>query len=422
MTNEKHWHFATITRILLLGASLTLAPFVCASAAQATWTGETVVTAPSANGSTQIRTASNSSGVAVMVWDDRVDYATTHVYAAVNVAGSWTVPRRLTVSPTLYTSTAGALVAADGQATVYWQEGATPYYSVYASGSWSPATVIPAHPDFGMVAGAGVDQFGNVQFLMAALHSTGTAKAYDAEVLVKDPLGNWTSPTQLTTTPGAYPRLLMNSSGQALAIAGYVSWRSASTGAWNLTPKAIPSKAGQTYATDAALDAAGNGYFVLYNRYGGMNISTSTPSSNWTALRHLTKFDTLGSSLAITGGGPGGALIYGIDYMTGKLRASVTTASGKSWGALTTFGVVNTQVEAAGSETGLYAISWDGKVSAGTGIGTRLVAWNTQVLAPNVYLGSVAMSADRAVASWVRATDETLIEWVVSASTGTIAP
>jgi hypothetical protein len=180
--------------------------------------------------------------------------------------------------------------------------------------------------------------------------------------------------------------------------------------------------AGQTYATDAALDAAGNGYFVLYNRYGGMNIATSTPTSNWTALRHVTKFDALGSSLAITGGGPGGALIYGIDYMTGKLRASVTTASGKSWGSLIGFDVVNTQVEAAGSETGLYAIAWDGKVSAGTGIGTRLAAWNTQALAPNPYIGSVAVSGDRAVAGWVRATDQTLVEWVISANTGSVAP
>jgi hypothetical protein len=421
MTNEKHWQLIAKGWGLLISAFMATAPSGAALAAQAAWSAELVLTAPSASGSTQIHTASNASGVAAVVWDQRIDYSTSHLYAAIN-DGGWTAPRRLSVNPTLYSSMVGALVAEGGQVTVYWQEGATPYYSVYASGAWSPATVIPSDPAFNLVAGAGIDRSGNVQFLMVAPRLSGATRTYDAEALVKDSLGNWTAPTQLTTTPGAYPRLFMNSSGQAMVIAGYLSWRSAATGTWNPSPRAIPSMAGQTYATDAALDAAGNGYFVLYNRYGGMNISTCTPTSNWAALRHLTKFDVLGSSLAITGGGPGGALIYGVDYMTGKLRASVTTAAGKSWGALNSFGVVQTQAEAAGSETGLYAIAWDGKVSAGTGIGTRLLAWNTQVQAPNPYLGSVAMAANRAVAGWVRATDATLIDWVISASTGTIAP
>lgn len=415
--------FGSILSISLMAVTLLmLAGPPEASAAQATWSSESVLTAPITTGSIYVRAASNVNGVAALVWDQRVDNSTSHVYAAVNDGSGWSTPRRLTVSPTAYNATSGAVVAPDGTVTVFWVEGTTPYFSAYATGGWTPAAVIPADPDYGNVAGAGVDNDGNVQVLMAALRSTGSSKTYDMEVLVKDSLGNWTAPTPLTTTPGSYPRLLMNSSGQALAVAGYLAWRSGRTGQWDLQPKAIPSMAGQTYTIDAALDAVGNGYFVLRNRYGGMNISTSTPTSNWTALRHLTKFDGLGSSIAITGGGVGGALIYGVDYLTGKLRASVTTSAGKSWGTLTTFGVIDTQATATGGETGLYGIAWDGKVSVGTGVGTKAVAWNTQVVAPNPYFGDVAVAGNRAVSGWARGTDPTLVDMVIGARTATISP
>ncbi len=419
---ERGGHRRVLARALVATTMFILTPSPDASAAQATWSAESVLTQPNGTGSIFVRAASNANGVAALVWDQRVDYSTSHVYAAVNSGNGWSAPQRMNVSPTSYNATSGAVVAPDGTVTTFWVEGTTPYYSVNTGGAWSPAAVIPAHPDFGYVSGIGVDRNGYVQVLMAALRTNGSLKTYDMEILVKDPLGNWTAPTQLTTTPGAYPRLLMNSSGQALAVAGYLAWRSASTGVWDLKPKAIPSMAGQTYVTDAAMDAAGNGYFVLYNRYGGMNISTSTPTSNWTALRHLLKFDPLGSSLAITGGGGGGALIYGVDYMTGKLRASASTTAGKTWGALIAFDVVNTEAAAAGGETGLYGIAWDGKVSAGTGVGTKAVAWNTQLVAQNPYVGDVAIAADRAVTGWVRFTDSSLVENVVSARTGTLSP
>jgi hypothetical protein len=406
----------------LSAAALLCVPLHEAAAAQATWSPEAVVAVPSPNGSIYARTAVNANGAAALVWDERVDDYTSDVYAAVNSGGTWTAPLRLTASPTAYNSPSGVVVAPDGKVTAYWSEGETPYYRIHANGAWSPAAVIPADSGYGQVAGAGVDSNGDVQLLLAATRVNGSYRSYDAEVLVLDRLGNWTAPTVLTKTPGGFPRLLVNSHGQGMVVAGYLAWRSAGPGAWNTTPKAIPSKAGQTYATDAALDAAGNGYFVLYNRYGGMNISTSTPTSNWTALRHLAKFDPLGSSLAITGGGAGGAMLYGVDYMTGKLRASTTATAGKSWGSLYTFDVVTTQADAAGGESGLYAIAWDGKVTAGTGIGVKTVAWNTQPLSPNPYVGSVAVAADRAVAGWVRGSDPSLVEMVIGASTGVLAP
>ncbi len=405
-------------RVLGALALLACGPLATGQAAQAVWTAEQLLNSPAANGSLFARPAVNAAGVAAVVWDERVDYSTTHVYVSVDTGAGWSTPRRLTITPTSYNAPAGAEVAADGTITAYWVEAGVANVATLRGGTWSSASPVPADPGYSDLAGAGIDRDGNLQVLMAAPRLNGTLRSYDFEVLVRDALGSWSVPLQLTQTPGAWPRLLMNSSGQALVIAGYKAWRSDATGIWPAVAQTIPSLAGQTYVTDAAIDAAGNGYFVLYNRYGGMNISTSTPGSSWKPLRRLSKFEVLGSSLAITGGGPGGALIHGVDWSTGKLRASTSTTAGRSWGALASLGTIDTQAQAAGSATGLYAIAWDGKVSAGTGVGTKAAAWNTQTLSPFPYLGSVALADGRAVAAWVRGASADIVDMVVSANRG----
>ncbi|MCX7054900.1 MAG: hypothetical protein NTU56_11935, partial [Proteobacteria bacterium] len=360
-----------------------------AGAATSTWSTETPLAQP-AQGSVYVKSAVNAGGVAAAVWDQRLTTSTSDVFVSVYAPGAnggWSPAKQLTATPTLYSANAGVVVAPSGDVTVFWSESDLPYYTVYHNGAWSPATVIPADSGYGMIAGAGADKDGNVQFAMAARRPNGVYSAYDVEFVVKDPLGNWRAPIPLTSTPGAYPAFMMNSNGQGLLVAGYQAFRSASTGVWNRVPQAIPSLAGQTYATDVAMDAAGNGYFVLYNRYGGANVTTSTPTSAWTKLRRVTKFEVMGSSIYVTASSAGHAMIYGVDFTTGKLRASVTTTTGSTWGALTNIGLISGSAQAAGSETGLYAIAWDGKVTAGTGGGAGTGAWLTRSVSANPYFG-----------------------------------
>ena len=113
VTNEIHSRVRVLAASVLFTVSLTLLPLASASAAQATWSPETVLSAPNVNGATQIRVANNAGGVSAVVRDERVDYYTTHLYVSVNDGSGWTAAKRLTTSPTLYSSTAGAVVAPD---------------------------------------------------------------------------------------------------------------------------------------------------------------------------------------------------------------------------------------------------------------------------------------------------------------------
>jgi len=155
---------------------------------------------------------------------------------------------------------------------------------------------------------------------------------------------------------------------------------------------------------------------------GSSTRSTSTPTSAWSKLRRVTKFEVMGSSIYLTASSAGHAMIYGVDYTTGKLRASVTTTLGRTWGALKNIGLINTSVQAAGSETGLYAIAWDGKVTAGTGEGTGTAAWLTTTVATNPYFGDVVLNGTTAVTAWLRASDASLVDYAIAARTGTVGP
>ena len=351
----------------VLGATAALVLAVSATqpvdAATSSWSPETTLAQP-AQGSVYVRSAVNASGVAAAVWDQRLTGTESDVFASVylpGAGGGWSPPRRVSSLPTLYSANAGAVVAPSGDVTVFWSEGDLPYYATWKNGAWGPATVVPADTGYGIVVGAGADKDGYVQFAMAARRPNGAYSAYDVEFVVMDSLGNWGPSIPLTRTPGAYPTFMMNSSGQGLLVAGYQSYRSPGTGLWSRVPQVIPSLAGQTYVTDAAMDAAGNGYFVLYNRYGGANVSTSTPTSAWSKLRRVTKFEVMGSSIYLTASSAGHAMIYGVDYTTGKLRASVTTTLGRTWGALKNIGLVNTSVQAAGAETGCMPLPGTGR-------------------------------------------------------------
>lgn len=403
-------------------AVLAIATSWPASAATSSWSTESPLAQP-VQGSVYVRSAVNEGGVAASVWDQRVTTSTSDVFVSVyspGANGGWSAAKQLNTTPVLYSANAGAVVTPSGDVTVFWSESDLPYYAVYSNGAWGPATAVPADAGYGIVAGAGADKDGYVQFAMAARRPNGAYSAYDVEFLVKDPLGNWSAPIPLTSAPGAYPAFMMNSSGQGLLVAGYQAFRSAATGVWNRVPLTIPSLAGQTYSTDVAMDAAGNGYFVLYNRYGGANITTSTPTSAWKKLRRVRKFEAMGSSIYVTASSAGHAMIYGVDYSTGKLRASVTTTTGSTWGALTNIGLIYGNPQAAGSESGLYAIAWDGKVTAGSGEGTGTAAWLTKSVSANPYFGDVALAGGTAATVWLRASDATLTDFVIAARSGIV--
>ncbi len=419
--NAMNSRFALGATAALVLAFATLSP---AGAATSNWSTETTLAQP-IQGSLYVKSAVNAAGIAASVWDERLSIGTSDLFVSVHTPvtnGGWSPARRLNATPVVYSANAGAVVAPSGDVTVFWSESELPYYAVYRNGAWGPATVVPADPGYGIIAGAGVDKDGNVQFAMVARRPNGAYSAYDVEFVVKDPLGNWSATIPLTTSPGAYPVFMMNSSGQGLLVAGYQAFRSASTGVWNRVARVIPSLAGQTYATDVAMDAAGNGYFVLYNRYGGANVTTSTPTSAWTKLRRVTKFEVMGSSIYLTASSAGHAMIYGVDWSTGKLRASVTTTSGRTWGALTNIGLINGSAMAVGSENGLYALAWDGKVTAGTGVGKGAAAWFTNTVSANPYFGDVALAGDTAATTWLRASDPTLTDYVIGVRTGSVGP
>jgi hypothetical protein len=70
----------------------------------------------------------------------------------------------------------------------------------------------------------------------------------------------------------------------------------------------------------------------------------------------------------------------------------------------------------------LYAIAWDGKVTAGTGVGTGTAAWLTKSLSTNPYFGDVALAGGTAATAWLRASDATLTDYVIAARSGTVGP
>lgn len=421
-----------------------------AFAAAATWSPEQVISRLTT--STQIaniRSAVNNTGTSVIIWDQSIPGSgdATHLYGRWQVYASVCTPPSAQITPICsapYAFTdgtsvpdatnAGAVVSPSGTVTVFWNSFATP--TIYSASSnsadsgqnWSTSEQLPGGAGYTLLSGVyaevgpsvGVDGNGNIIVAMVNPPSTTplSKTGYSVQTLVKDSTtGLWSSPLQLSNAAGIYgsAKLFVNSDGQALLNFGYTSFRRDSQGHWGAPQTVSTAGKGQIYSASAGFDAGGKAYFVYRTRYFGAFLSTSTPTSAWTTPKHIAKFDILGSSLIVRGSSAGHAIVYGNDMNTGNVRATVTADGATTWGNLVSFGL-GSNPRAAGSENGLYAISWDSTgvnwdryfVASGTGIGTGTAAWVKKNLAGNNATGPVSIAGSipggnsQTVAAWLR--------------------
>ncbi len=430
-----------------VGLAITNAPIF---AATSVWSPEQIITsAQTAN----VRTSVNKAGVSVVVWDQFIPgsadaahlYGRWQVYASVCTAKP--VPQApLCAAPEAFTgngaiddaTNAGAVVAPNGKVTVFWNVTAPALFSANSSSAdnganWSVPEILPGSPGYSLMSGVysevgqsvGVDGKGNIVVAMINPPTTywTMRTVFGVQTLVKDAVTNvWSQPQQLSTSSAIFgsAKLFVNSDGQALLNTGFTTFRRQANGTWGAAQTVPTAGMGQIYSASAGFDAGGKAYFVYRNRYGGAYLSTSTPTlANpnpvWTTPRRVAKFDTLGSSLLVRGSSANHAIIYGNDMNTGNVRAAVTADGGATWGALVNFGL-GSNPRAAGSENGLYALSWDSAginadrfyVAGGTGIGTGNLAWSKINLIGNNATGPVAIAGDqpagnaRIAASWLR--------------------
>ena len=442
------------------------------SAATSAWSAEQILTSSQ---STNLRTAINAAGTSVMVWDQYIPGSAdaTHLYGRWQVYASVCIPRQAPQAPVCSTpqaftdgtnipdaTNAGAVVAPSGKVTVFWNSTATPtVYSAYSSSSdagatWSQEERIPGDAGYTLLSGVysevgpsvGIDGNGNI---IVAMVNPPTAywtmrTVFGVQTLMKDASTNtWGSPVQLSTGVGILgsAKLFVNTDGQALLNMGFTSfrrWRDNATGAWNWSPQTVQTAGmGQIYSASAGFDAGGKAYFVYRTRYSGAFLSTSAPTvanpnPTWTTPKPVAKFDILGSSLLIRGSSSGHAIVYGNDMNTGYVRAAVTADGGKTWGNLVNMGI-GSNPHAAGSENGLYALSWESAganwdryfVAIGTGIGTGTAAWVKKNLignnasGPASIAGSILGGNAQVVAGWIR---WDAIGDVLGVSTGTANP
>lgn len=413
---------ATVMGISALVAGSLLSVAAPAGAASATWSTETVVAGPSAAQPTRLATAVNGDGASATVWD-QAGAGGSQVMAAVTVGGVTTTTALTDGSST---ATNGGVVVDDlGRATVFWHEGDAWWDATSTGGAWSAPETVPTGPGYRQLAGVGITSSGTVELVALA---PGGRLGSEAQALVKPAGGAWSPPVQLTAAPvPGVPRFLVNRRGQALLTIGFTTWRSPAPGSWD-PPQQVVQLAGQTYATSAALDAGGRAYFLQVNRYGGTNLSTSTPTTSWTAPRRINAFASLGSSAAIVGSSRDHALVYGVDMVSGRPKLLATVNGGSGWKGSKPLRVVADAVGAVGSESGQYAVWVDNntpyQVLTGTGVATTTSsAWAVSpVLARHYAMGPVAMSGDRVAASWSRGTDDWLGAWLVGTAGAVALP
>lgn len=386
----------------------------------ATWAPETALATP-AMGVLRMRVATNDAGDAAVVWDERLSVSLNRVWAAVFTGGRWSAPYALSDGVTNGAS-GGVTVSPSGAVTVFWMTNGAPWSADCTGGAWGAAQRVPTDALYTNIVGAAVDRNGNIEVVAGYPRTAATYPAYDLESLVRAPTGAWSAPVRFSTASGVAPKFVMNRNGQAVVKTGMVLYRSSALGVWS-APQTI-ALAGQIYSTDVAIDAGGRGYFVARSRYGGANLSTSTPTSAWTAPRRVTKFDVLGSTLMVAASSADHAVIFGQDYSTGMARASVTANGGGAWGGLVNLGA-GTPI-GVGSESGLYAIGWNEdplfRVATGTGSGTGTAAWVKTTLTTNYPYGALGLAGNRAVSAWTRGGDASLTTYVVGASAATLAP
>ncbi len=447
----KHQNSISVASFALLATTLSssIVSFP-AQAATAVWSPEQIVTNLQA---TNVHTAVNTSGISAVIWDQYIlgSADSAHLYGRWQVFASVCTPQPAPQTPNCsapYAFTdgihvpdatnAGVVVAPSGAVTVFWDSFPTPTAysasatSVDSGNNWLDQGQVPGSPGYTLLSGVyaqvgpsvGVDGNGNIIAVMVnpPAISPITSTGYSVQTLVKPAGGNWSSPVQLSSGTGIFGsgKLFVNSDGQALFNLGFTSFRRDINGNWG-APKTIPiAGMGQIYSASAGFDAGGKGYFVYRTRYLGAFLAISTPTTPnpnpaWSKPKHIAKFDILGSSLIVRGSSAGHAIVYGNDMNTGNVRATVSSDCGATWGGLTNFGL-GSNPYAAGSENGLFALSWDSAgvnwdrymVATGTGIGTGTTAWIKKSLVGNNANGPVSIAGNvmggsaYTVAGWIR--------------------
>lgn len=439
-------------RTTYLAATLAIAAATLptiAQAATATWLPEKLL-ATKLLGATDISTAVNPAGAAVVVWDKYIGTDATHpygifqVYAAGRTAqGTWSAPAALS---SMGGNNGGATVdPATGAMHVFYTS-ANVTYEVHSADfglNWSIPEIVPVDPGYGIPTVPGtlvgspwvdIDGAGNSTLLMLKPHGLRT---FDAEVIVKNADGTWSAPQVITGAAGSYVlgsiRLCVISDGQALVNIGAATFRRTRDGVWAESDVPLAGM-GQVFSTSATLDASGKAYFLLRTHYVGAQLFTQLPGKPWSAPRQIARLEPLGSSLVIEGASAGHAMAYGIDYTTGYIRASVTSNSGAGWGALASFGTGQSP-QGVGSENGLFALSWNGAgvnwdrmmIASGSGIAGTTTAWAKTNMAGGFATGPVAIAGTSGQASaqlvsgWLR-TGTLAQGQIIGTKTGVILP
>lgn len=452
---SRYTYARTRVALTLVLAMAAACPALTVKAATANWSPETLLATRLAfsEAAVRVRTGVNPDGSSVVAWENPtpvtggLGFATQNqIFAAVRGTGSgaWSASTPLSAIGVSALNAGAVVDPVTGKATVLWAVGDVPYAasSSDAGATWSQE-VIPGGPGFSFLPSSStvdVDGAGNITVVLMK-RRTATPSVFDVEAVVKPVNGPWLPPVALAAVDSATmisaPRLNVLSDGRALLTIGGTTWRRNSSGIW-ATPRAVSFAGfGVVDQTSADIDAKGKGYFVFRAVTGGVGavfLTTSTPTSGWSAPRRVSLFDSIGLWLQVTASSSGRAIVSGYGGQ-GAVLVSATDNGGSTWGTPVNFGA-GYKPSAVGSESGLFALGWSANTAAGvtysiasgSGIGAASTAWATvtrgnlvQMESPSLAIaGRANSSTARTVSGWERQEETTTLSYGIGASLGNV--
>ncbi len=432
-----------------------MCPALSTQAASAIWSPEALVAThlPFTEFAVRVRTGVNADGSSVVAWEHPTPVtgglgfgARNQIFAAVQGTGTsaWSAAMPLSAADQS-ASNAGAVVDPNtGKVTVVWTVNDVPYAASSSDlgASWSQE-VIPGGAGFSIPRASNlvdVDGAGNITVILLKQRAA-SPTIFDLEAMVKPANGPWLTPTALTsvtsTSVFGVPRLNVLGDGRALLTIGATTFRRSSSGVW-AAPR-VMSFAGFDVVDvpSADIDAKGKAYFVFRAITGGAGavyLSTSTPSSGWSAPRRVPQFDPMVMWLQVTGSSSGRAIVSGYGGQ-GAVLVSATSNGGASWGTPINFGA-GYKPSAVGSESGLFALGWSANsvagatysIASGSGVGDASSAWATVTRGELVQAESATLAiagrpksaSARTVAGWERQEATTSLGYAIGASSGSV--
>jgi hypothetical protein len=397
--------------------ALTLAASAAAAtAASASWSPEKLLTG-SILGASNVRSAVNGQGRAVLVWDQLMGVDAAHpqgihqVFAAVRASRSagWSKARALSAPGNA--NNAGAVVAGDGTTvTVFWNEEGVPKSgrSTTLGRSWAKSA-IPGGAGFTLITGTnpvvgpdvGIDGKGRITVILAKPNGT-TPASESLEAMTRGAGGAWHSPVAITGPSGAQlfgsTRLKVLADGRAFLNYGFTTAYRTAADHWQPARTVSLAGFGTVYSASADMDQGGKAYFAFRSRYLGARLAISANGQAWTPPASIADFDTLGANLWIVAANAGHALIYGNDMNTGNVDAAATGDGAASFKPLADFGLGDSP-QAVGSANGLFALGWSSAganadsyaVAAGSFLGAKPTVQTT--LSGGFAAGALAIAA-----------------------------